>query len=422
MIPVALLLLSLVQSPSVSAQTAKETLEKAAPKVTVEGQTPSAPKVEVQAPTAPKVEVNKPSVKAPKKPKIKMSKPAISTSTDALKMKAMNIPSGSPVSITGVDGAKISGTLEGMTNDGLSVRSVQNGRAVTQTIPYAQVKSLKGKKGKVKLGHGGIQTPQMLDASIAGIPEGSPVNVKLADSSIVSGRFAGKTPDGGIAVQVPQAGGMTTRNLSLDQVASIKMPKGKLPGMPGMPALQSPAMVKKALSGFPVGSPVNLNMPGGQMLSGKLAGMTATGFSLQTLEAGNLVTKNLSFDQVASVKPPSVGITKFIPGLRPPSLKTPAALKADAINIPAGSPVTLNMPDGSKIAGKLTGVTNDGVQIQGVQGGNLATQTLGYDQIGSIKQGVPVTKTARLKTVSKAAVGVIISAAVAGLISGKIAR
>lgn len=335
---------------------------------------------------------------------------------DAAKMKAMQIPAGAPIALQTAGQGKLKGVLQGVTKDGLSIQPT-GGAGALQSIPFDQIVSLK-QKGKPKPGQA-LQTPKALDSSLTSIPEGAPVTFTLADKSQVSGRYAGKTPEG-VAVKVPGAGdAMTTRTLPTAQIASVKRPTGKLPGMPG---LQSPTMVKKSLSGIPEGSPVTLNMPGGGQLSGKMMGMTADGFSLQTLEGGNVVTKQMTFDQVAGVKPPSPGIRGRIPGLKRPGLQTPEMLKAKAMTLPTGSPLTVRMPDGTKTTGKLMAATNDGLQVQSLQGGELVTQNLGFDQIGSIQPGVPKTASGRAKTISKTVVTMAVTAAITGFISGKIAK
>lgn len=329
---------------------------------------------------------------------------------EQLKLRALRIPPGSNVKVVSTNGTKTQGVLTGMSNDAVSVKTAP--QAAAQTLPFNAMSSLKKIRGKKF----GVKKPGGVDASLGTIPEGSPVVAKLSDGSKVEGRYTGKTADG-LTMQVPQGGQMTSRTIPLDQISSIKQPKHKLPGMP---ALQSPAMSKKVLSGLPVGSPVNVTMPNGQTVSGKYQGMTADGFSLQSLEGGNLVTKNLSFDQVASVKPPGIGIKKYIPGLHPPAMQTPGALKSAALAIPAGSPVTLAMPDGSKTSGKLMGVTNDGLQVQSMQAGNVVTQNVGFDQIGSIKQGVPLTASDRMKKVGKAGIMVIVTGAISGVLAKKL--
>ena len=390
--------------------------------LSAQNQTPTKPaaseakdEVRAQVPTATVPAVPAPAVSKSKRPRLHLKRKPVAA-PDAAKVKAMKIPAGAPVALRLADSKKITGTLDGMTTDGLSIRAFENGRSVTQSVPFAQIASLK-QKGKAKAGRG-PQTPKMLDSSLTSIPEGAPVTFTLADNTQVSGRYAGKTPDG-VGVKVPQGGQMATRNLALNQVAGVKQPKGKLPDVPG---LQSPAMVKKSLSGIPAGSPVTLNMPGGGQLSGKMAEMTGEGFSLQTLEGGDLVTKKLAFDQVAGVKAPSAGLRGRIPGFKPPGLQTPEVLKAQALGLPTGSPLTLMMPDGSKTTGKLLATNNDGLQMQSMQGGNIVTQNVGFDQIGSIKPGVPKTASGRAKTISKTVVTLAITATITGFISGKISK
>jgi hypothetical protein len=334
-------------------------------------------------------------------------------------MKALSIPNGSPVAVRTSDGGKLRGVLESLSGNEMTLRMLEGNRFVSKAIPLAQIAGLK-KKGKVPRpsmggGGGGMGMPGAgLDGALGGIPEGAPVTATLADKSTVNGRFAGRSAEG-VGIQVP--GEMTPRKIPMDQLAGIRQPKnGKLPGMP---KLQSPSMVKKSLSGIPIGSPVNLTMPGGAALSGKMMGMDAKGFSLQTLEGSNLVTKQLTFDQVAGVKMPR---RPGIPGFRKPGLQTPEALKAKALNIPTGSPVTVNMPGGQQFTGKFLGASNEGMQIQGMQGSELVTQTLPYDAVGSLKTGAPVTLGSRARGLAKQSVSIIVTAGAAGLLSGILSR
>jgi hypothetical protein len=331
---------------------------------------------------------------------------------EKMKQKALAIPSGDPVNVTTVDGSKVKGTLMGVSN---SAVSVQPSGASTQNIAYSDIKSLKKGHGP-RLNVSGAGAPQndQLNNSLSAIPQGSPVNFKLNDKTKVDGRYLGETADA-VNVQVPQDGKMTTRTIPKTQIAGVEMDK---PGLFHKPKLESPELVKKRLSGMPVGSPLHFNTPNGQSVAGKLTGTTDTGFSVQSLEGGNIVNTDYPYDQVASVKPPTPSFTKRIPGLRPPGLESAPQIKTAAMAIPVGSPLTLQMPNGSKTVGKLAGVTNDSLQVQSIQGGNLSTQTVPYDQIGSIQQGVPTPPSERAKKVGKAAVMVVVT----GVISGALAR
>jgi hypothetical protein len=329
-----------------------------------------------------------------------------------MKQKALAIPSGDPVNVKTVDGSKVKGTLMGVSN---SAVSVQPSGASTQNIDYSNIKSLKKGHGP-RLDVSGTGAPQndKLNASLGSIPQGSPVNFKLNDKTKVDGRYLGETGDA-VNVQVPQDGKMTTRTIPKTQIAGVEMDK---PGLFHKPKLESPELVKKRLSGMPVGSPLHFTTPNGQSVAGKLTGTTDTGFSVQSLESGNIVNTDYPYDQIASVKPPTPSFTKRIPGLRPPGLQSAPQIKTAAMAIPVGSPLTLQMPDGSKTIGKLAGVTNDGLQVQSIQGGNVATQNVPYDQIGSVQQGVPTPPSERAKKVGKAAAMVVVT----GVISGALAR
>ncbi|MBM3786973.1 MAG: hypothetical protein FJW30_21660 [Acidobacteria bacterium] len=333
---------------------------------------------------------------------------------DVARNKALAVPAGAPLTVKVAGRGPVKGTLQDMTSEGIKVRTETGG---IESIAFDQISSLKkGKPNRMAVGTG---MPKALDTKLGDIPAGTPVTLTLADKTQVSGRYAGKSPDG-VKVQVPGAGdSMITRTIPHAELARVKRPKGKLPGLP---SLQSPVMVRKSLLGIPVGSPVALNMPGGSQLTGKLMGVTADGFSLQTFDAGNLVTKNLQFDQIASVKRPSPGFRGRIPGLKPPGLQTPEVLKTKALAIPAGTPLTVTLPDGTKSTGKLMGTTNEGMRLQRMEGGELKEQTLGFDEVGSIKKGVPVTPAGRFKGVSKTVITMAITAAVTGFISGKIAK
>jgi hypothetical protein len=329
-----------------------------------------------------------------------------------LKQQALAIPSGSPVSVKTLQGAKTKGTLMAVSN---SAVSVQPAGSSTQDIAFDSIKSLKKARGpRLNVAGGGPPQNEALNTSLGSIPAGSPVNFKLNDKTKVEGRYLGETSDS-VNLQVPQGGTMTTRTIPKAQIAGVNVDK---PGLFHKPKFESPELVRKRLSGMPAGSAMHFTTPSGQSVAGKLAGTTDTGFSVQSLEGDNIVTKDYPYDQVASVQPPTPSFTKRIPGLRPPGLQSAPQIKTAAMAIPVGSPLTLQMPDGSKTVGKLAGVTNDGLQVQSIQGGNVSTQSVPYDQIGSVQQGVPTPPSARAKKLGKAAAMVVVT----GVISGALAR
>ncbi len=329
------------------------------------------------------------------------------------KQKALKIPAGSQVKLKTTDGVKTKGTLTSVSNDAISVMP---GTAAAQSIAYGNIKSLKKTRGpRLTVSNGAPANPK-LNSSLDAIPPGSPVNLKLNDKTQLQGRYQSETADN-VDVQVPQDGKMVTRTIPKAQIAGVSVAK---PGLFHKPKLESPDLEKKRISALPVGSPINFKTPNGQPVSGKLAGTTDTGFSVQTLEGGNIVTKDYPYDQVASVKPPTPSFKQRIPGLHAPKLQTGPQIKAAALGIPAGSPVTLKMPDGSKTVGKLMGVSNDGLQVQSVQGGNIVNQSVGYDQIGSIQQGVPTPPSTRAKKIGKAGLMVIVTGVVSGVLAKKL--
>ena len=67
------------------------------------------------------------------------------------------------------------------------------------------------------------------------------------------------------------------------------------------------------------------------------------------------------------------------------------------------------------------GVTNDGMQVQSLKAGNVVSQNVGFDQIGSVKQGVPISPTDRAKQYGKTAALVIVTGIISGAIGGAIA-
>ena len=111
---------------------------------------------------------------------------------------------------------------------------------------------------------------------------------------------------------------------------------------------------------------------------------------------------------MGSVKPPKLGI------------KGRHLCKHSPHGLPVGSPITLAMPGGKKVVGKLIGVKNKGLEVQSVDGGDLVTRNPGYDQIGSIKQGVPATASGRVKTIANTAVTIVVTSTITGIISKKL--
>lgn len=326
------------------------------------------------------------------------------------KSKALRIPNGSPVAARSTNGEKVKGNLTKVTDEGVSIRS---GKEPVQTLQFSQIEELKQTRGRLAYPDGSFDT-RKVDALLGDIPENAPLTLKLADKEKVSGHYIGKSA-GSVKVQTPEGGKMIDRTIPKDQITSIKAEK---PGLFRKPKYQSPDLVRKTVSGAPVGSPLDIKTPDGRDVSGKLTASDENGFSVQALEDGKIVTKEILYDQVASVKRPSAGMRDRIPGMQPPALQSSSQLKSAAMGIPAGSPVTLALPDGTKKIGKLVGVTNEGMQVQSLRAGNVNTQTIGYDQIGSVKQGVPATPTDRAKKVGKAGAMVVVT----GIISGALAN
>jgi hypothetical protein len=344
------------------------------------------------------------------KAKVKEAKRHHGAKTEKIKQKTLEIPTGSPVKVESTDGTRMQGTLANVTNEGIGIRS---GKGPVQNVAYGDIRSLKKTRGP-RLGPNGLPDTGKLNASLGNIPQGSAVNVKLANKSKLSGRYLGKEADS-VRIQTPQDGKMVTQTIPEDQIASVHADK---PGLFSKPRFQPPDLVKKTVSAVPVGSPMDIKTPDGKNVPGKLTGVTDDGFSLQALEGDNLVNKDLPYDQVASVKRPGGGIRQAIPGLHPPALQSAPQIRKAAMDVPAGSVVTLLMPNGNKTTGRLMGVTNDGMQVQSLKAGDVVTQNVGFDQIGSIKQGVPVSPTDRAKKYAVATVMVVVT----GAISGALAR
>ncbi len=69
----------------------------------------------------------------------------------------------------------------------------------------------------------------------------------------------------------------------------------------------------------------------------------------------------------------------------------PAKLKTRLINVPTGSPLRVKTRDGAEVAGTLTALTNEGMQIQALVGGNIESRTLPFSDIDGLKTGVKKT-------------------------------
>lgn len=65
----------------------------------------------------------------------------------------------------------------------------------------------------------------------------------------------------------------------------------------------------------------------------------------------------------------------------------PGKLKSMLMNTPTGSPLRLRTRDGAQVDGKLTQVTNDGVEIQALTNGNIENRKLAFGDISSLKTG-----------------------------------
>jgi len=66
-------------------------------------------------------------------------------------------------------------------------------------------------------------------------------------------------------------------------------------------------------------------------------------------------------------------------------------LKSMLINVPTGSPLRVQTRDGAEVAGKLTQLTNDGIQIQALANGNIENRTLAFGDIAGLKTGAKKT-------------------------------
>lgn len=68
-----------------------------------------------------------------------------------------------------------------------------------------------------------------------------------------------------------------------------------------------------------------------------------------------------------------------------------AKLKSVLINVPTGSPLRVRTRDGAEIAGKLTEMNNDGIQIQALVDGNIESRSLAFGDIAGVKTGPKAT-------------------------------
>jgi hypothetical protein len=66
-------------------------------------------------------------------------------------------------------------------------------------------------------------------------------------------------------------------------------------------------------------------------------------------------------------------------------------LKAMLINVPTGSPLRVRTRDGAEVAGKLTQLTNDGIQVQALANGNVEDRTFAFGDIAGLKTGARKT-------------------------------
>lgn len=83
-----------------------------------------------------------------------------------------------------------------------------------------------------------------------------------------------------VLIQIPEGASFSIRTLAFDQISNL-IPIKKLPGTAG---LQTHAWIRQSLVAIPIGSKLNLGMPGGISLSGRLLRMASNSFSMQTLE------------------------------------------------------------------------------------------------------------------------------------------
>ena len=88
---------------------------------------------------------------------------------------------------------------------------------------------------------GSVSNKNKITAFLRDVPQGSSVNLKLADKTKISGRYLGTTPDG-VMVQTPQDGRMVDRTIPSDQIASVQPDK---PGLIHTPKFESPDLVRK---------------------------------------------------------------------------------------------------------------------------------------------------------------------------------
>jgi len=90
-------------------------------------------------------------------------------------------------------------------------------------------------------------------------------------------------------------------------LAQAAPPQSPAPGgQPPAPRDHGPTArdyaLKAQLIEIPSGAPVEVRLENKQKLRGKLGGVTDAGFDIQTVRDGKIVTSNVRFDEVKSVK------------------------------------------------------------------------------------------------------------------------
>lgn len=110
-----------------------------------------------------------------------------------------------------------------------------------------------------------------------------------------------------------------------------------------------------------------------------------------------------------------------LPGFGKPKVDRDVArigkLKEAAIGVPAGSPLTVGVkgPDGKveKIYGRMGDVTNEGLTIKSLRGGNLEDVKVDFKDLASMKQG---PKQSKLKQLTGPVMGAMSLATLAGTV------
>ena len=75
------------------------------------------------------------------------------------------------------------------------------------------------------------------------------------------------------------------------------------------------------------------------------------------------------------------------PAKSPRPAMDPVKLKSMLINVPTGSPLRVRTRDGAQVAGKLTQLTNDGVELQALIDGNIQNRTFSFTDIAGVASG-----------------------------------